>query len=56
MTDKKKSGAPEGVQAGKTKATLYCVNPPSDEQKEGIAGFLEKTYGVRPEIEVIEDK
>ena len=56
MTDKKKSGAPEGVQAGKTKATLYCVNPPSDEQKEGIAGFLEKTYGVRPEIEVIQDK
>lgn len=37
-------------------ARLYCVNPPSDTQRRGIADFLERTYGVRPEIEIVIDK
>lgn len=37
-------------------ARLYCVNPPSDAQRRGIADFLERTYGVRPEIEIVIDK
>lgn len=37
-------------------ARLYCVNPPSDAQRSGIADFLERTYGVRPEIEIVIDK
>ena len=37
-------------------ARLYCVNPPSDAQRRGIADFLERTYGVRPDIEIVIDK
>ena len=37
-------------------ARLYCVNPPSDAPRRGIADFLERTYGVRPEIEIVIDK
>lgn len=37
-------------------ARLYCVNPPSDAQRRGIADFLERTYGVRPEIGIVIDK
>ncbi|MFR1632908.1 MAG: F0F1 ATP synthase subunit delta, partial [Oscillospiraceae bacterium] len=39
-----------------TAARLYCVNPPSDSQRRGMADFLERTYGVRPEIEIVLDK
>lgn len=35
------------------KAKLYCVTPPDERQKKGIADFLQRTYGVRPEIEII---
>lgn len=38
------------------KAKLYCITPPTDEQKKGIAEFLAKKYGSRPEIEVAEDR
>lgn len=37
-------------------AQLYCVNPPSEEQKKGMADFLERTYGLRPEIDIVIDK
>ena len=56
MTDKNKKDASFDVQKEKTQATLYCVNPPTDKQKKGIAAFLEKTYGVRPEINIVTDK
>lgn len=39
-----------------TAARLYCVNPPSDSQRRGMADFLERTYGTRPEIEIVLDK
>ena len=41
---------------GNAAAKLYCVAPPTEEQKKGLADFLEKKYGVRPEIVVEEDK
>ena len=47
MAERKKS---------KVSAKLYCVTPPDEAQKKGIADFLERTCGVRPEIEIIEDK
>ena len=37
-------------------ARLYCVTPPTPEQRHGIADFLQKTYGVRPEIEIVIDR
>ena len=37
-------------------ARLYCVTPPTAEQRSGIADFLQKTYGVRPEIEIVIDR
>ena len=37
-------------------AKLFCVTPPTAEQRRGIAGFLERTYGTRPEVEIIIDK
>ncbi len=40
----------------KLTAKLFCVTPPDEKQREGIADFLEKKYGVRPEIEIVEDK
>ena len=42
--------------ATRNTAKLFCVTPPAKEQKSGIADFLQKKYGVRPEIEVVEDK
>ncbi len=39
----------------KSVARLYCVTPPDKRQLEGFGKFLERTYGVRPEIEVIKD-
>ena len=36
-------------------AKLYCVTPPDERQREGIADFLGKTFGVRPRIEIIRD-
>lgn len=46
MADKKKSNA---------SAKLYCITPPDEAQKKGIADFLERTFGTRPEIEIITD-
>ena len=40
----------------KLTAKLFCVTPPDEKQREGIADFLEKKYGARPEIEIVEDK
>ena len=37
-------------------AKLYCITPPDEGQKAGIADFLQRTFGTRPEIEVIIDK
>ena len=37
-------------------ARLYCVTPPTEEQKKGLSDFLEKKYGARPEIKITEDK
>ncbi len=34
------------------KAVLYCVNPPSDEQKSGILAFLRDKYGDKVELSV----
>ena len=45
MESKKKAGV----------AKLFCITPPGAEQREGIADFLEKKYGTRPEIEIITD-
>ena len=42
--------------ATRNTAKLFCVTPPTKEQKSGIADFLERTYGVRPEIEIVIDK
>ena len=39
----------------KSVARLYCVTPPDERQLEGFGSFLERTYGVRPEIEIIKD-
>ena len=37
------------------KAILYCVTPPDERQLKGLADFLERTYGVRPSIEIVRD-
>ena len=37
------------------KAKLYCITPPDERQLKGLGDFLERTYGVRPEIEIIKD-
>lgn len=42
--------------AAQVAAKLYCVTPPDEAQRRGIADFLQRTYGVRPEIEVVIDK
>ncbi len=36
-------------------AKLYCVTPPDDRQLAGLGDFLQRTYGVRPTIEIIID-
>ena len=46
MDEKKTSGGA---------AKLYCVTPPDDRQLAGLGDFLQRTYGVRPQIEIIED-
>ena len=43
------------VQGTDGAAQLYCVTPPDERQKKGFSDFLERTYGARPEIEVITD-
>ena len=43
------------MESKKNTAKLFCVTPPDDKQKKGIADFLEKKYGVRPEIEIVAD-
>lgn len=45
----------EAVRAGGDAAKLWCVTPPDERQLKGIGDFLERTYGVRPVIEVIKD-
>lgn len=37
------------------RAKLYCVTPPDARQLNGIKDFLERTSGVRPEIDIIKD-
>ena len=37
-------------------AKIYCITPPTEEQKKGLSDFLFKKYGTRPEIEIVEDK
>ncbi len=47
---------PRRKQAARPVAKLFCVNAPSDEQRRGMADFLERAYGIRPDIEVVIDK
>ncbi len=37
------------------KAKLYCVTPPDERQLKGLGDFLERTFGSRPQIEIIND-
>ena len=37
-------------------AKLYCVTPPTEQQREGICAFLEKKYGARPVLEIITEQ
>ena len=46
----------KGEKAEEVAAKLYCVTPPDNAQRQGMADFLQRTYGVRPEIEIIIDK
>ena len=57
MAEKKNNrGGRASAKAAETEAAkLYCVTPPDEGQKNGIADFLEKKYGARPSIEVIRD-
>ncbi len=41
--------------ANNNKAKLYCVTPPDERQLKGLEDFLERSFGVRPEIEIIRD-
>ena len=55
-----RKAAPEGQTAcapqAAPSAKLYCVNPPDAAQREGMRDFLQRTYGVRPEIEIVIDQ
>ena len=49
------AAAPAAAAVSAVSAKLYCVTPPTDAQKKGIADFLERTYGVRPEVDIVID-
>ena len=36
-------------------AKLYCVTPPDERQIEGFKDFLGRTFGVRPQLEIVRD-
>ncbi len=57
MAEKKKNGTRSAAKGKAVPATakLYCVTPPDEAQKDGIADFLGKKFGIRPEIKVIRD-
>ncbi|HIR66686.1 MAG TPA: F0F1 ATP synthase subunit alpha [Candidatus Coproplasma avicola] len=47
--------AAEEARGDGSSAKLYCVTPPDESQLKGICDFLERTFGTRPQLEVIKD-
>ena len=44
----------KNVNSDKLHALLYCVTPPTEEQRKGLLGFLESKYGPS-ELEIVSD-